>query len=144
MDIVKINHLAEDMETDMRRMVSLHNSSNVTRMPAAHSPGVDEVGRLTGEALTLSYENAAAKIEEMGRQLMEDVKSCEQSSLEVVRELDRYKEMTLQAVNECKAAAEAYRSEARSLFEHVQSRCIIADKVRKTCKELSGEIVKVI
>lgn len=88
----------------------------------------------------MSYEAAAKQIEEMSNQLLEEVRSCERGALEVVKELDRVREKTLAAVDQCKESAAAFRAEAEVLLKHVQSRCAVADDVRKLCGDMITRI----
>jgi hypothetical protein len=130
--LVKIDQfekLTSQMEQDIRK------AANVSP-----NPKIDDVGRLTGEALAMSYEAAAKQVEEMGRHLVEEVKSCEQSSLDVVRELDRFRETTSKAIEDCKRTAEEYRKEAAHLSAHVKDRVAAADDVRRLCEEMIAKI----
>jgi hypothetical protein len=105
-----------------------------------HHPGVDDVGRLSAEALAMSYEEAAKEIEEMGTVLTGEVKASEVATLDMVKELEKYRSATQQAVKECKTAAEAYRKEAKTLFDLVQARAMAADNVRVMCMEMVSKI----
>jgi hypothetical protein len=133
--------LAEQIDAELARIIPRKPTAKVLELPVYnHHPEVDDVGRLSAEALAMSFEGSANRIEEMAKHLWDEVKSCEQSTLEIVRELDAYKDRTRQAVDECKRAAKAYRDEAKVLFEHVQSRALVADKVRQACLEMIGNI----
>jgi hypothetical protein len=134
-----------DLEGEIRKIHAISNNVRPirnTHLPeyVEHHPEVDDVGRLSAEALAMSYEKAAAEIEEMGKILTGEVKSSEIAVLDTVKELERYKAVTKQAVDECKAAAEAYRNEAKDLFELVQARAMAADNVRVMCLEMVSKI----
>lgn len=142
-NLAKIDQIAGEFSDEIRKIhptnvKSLHGPN----LPAYvnHHPGVDDVGRLSAEALAMSYEKAAKEIEDMGKLLIGEVKSSEATVLDVVKELERYKEVTKQAVDECKAAAESYRAEAKNLFDLVQARAMAADQVRVLCLEMASKI----
>jgi hypothetical protein len=133
----------DSIEEEIARIVPLRRGATPA-LPEGleHQEGVDDVGRLSSEALALSYESAAKHIEEMGQSLTEEIKSCEQLALDIIKDLERVKTKTDEAVAECKRVAESYRDEARALFTHVQNRAVLADKVRKLCLDMSGDIKK--
>jgi hypothetical protein len=135
--------IADSIEDEIARIVPLRRGT-APELPTGieHSPDVDDVGRLSSEALAMSYESAAKHIEEMGKNLIDEIKSCEVIALDIVKELERVKGHTAEVVNECKQLAEDYRGEARKLFAHVQNRALLADKVRKLCIDMSGDIKK--
>ena len=137
-NLQKIDEIANDIENGMRGIIP--KRSNVMPLNVKHHPDVDDVGRLSAEALAASYEASAKRIEDMGNALIDELKSSGQSLLDTAREFDVLKERTQKAVDECKQAAEAYRAEAKVLFEHIQSRAIVADKVRTACIEIIGQI----
>lgn len=128
-----IDQITKDIEAGIKRAVP-------ARRAVPPQPTVEDVGRLTGEALAMSYEAAAKQIEEMGRHLTEEIKGCEQSVLDMVKELDGFKAATRQAVEQCELTARAYREEARHLSSHVQDRCAAADDVRKLCDQMIAKI----
>jgi hypothetical protein len=134
-----------DIDAEIRNIRSL--SGNVMR-PVARlesveynpTPTVNDVGRLSAEALAMSYESAAKELEELGQVLIGEVKANEVAALDVVKDLERQREVTRQAVEQVKETAGAYRAEAKELSDHVQSRALAADNVRVVCLELVNKI----
>jgi hypothetical protein len=134
-----------DIEEEIRKIHSISGNVQPIRGPnlpayVEHHPGVDDVGRLSAEALAASYEKAAQEIEGMGETLTGEVKASEVAVMDAVKELERYKTVTQSAVEECKKAAEVYRTEAKELFELVQARAMAADNVRMMCMEMVSKI----
>jgi hypothetical protein len=105
-----------------------------------HSPEIDEVGRLSSEALAITYENTAKRIEEMGAALISEMRECEKVTLQMTKECERVKNEAEEAVAKCKAAAELYRDQAKEVFSKIQDRLVMADKVRKTCAAIIDEL----
>lgn len=145
-NLAKIDELTGDFSDELRKMHG-PNGGNIRTLRGPnlpsyvdHHPEVDDVGRLSAEALAISYENAAKDIEAMGKALVDEVKSSEVQALDTVKELERYKAIAQQAVDECKAAAETYRKEAKDLFALVQARAMAAENVRQLCTEMVGKI----
>jgi hypothetical protein len=134
-----------DIEDEIRKIHAISGNVKPIRGPnlpayIEHHPNVDDVGRLSAEALAVSYEKAAKEIEGVGEALTGEIKASEVAVVDVVKELERYKEVTQSAVEECKKAAEAYRAEAKQLFELVQARAMAADNVRSMCMEMVNKI----
>lgn len=145
-NLAKIDELAGGFTDELQKMHG-PNGGNIRTLRGPnlpsyvdHHPEVDDVGRLSAEALAISYENAAKDIEAMGKALVDEVKSSEVQVLDTVKELERYKAVAQQAVDECKAAAETYRKEAKDLFALVQARAMAAENVRQLCTEMVGKI----
>jgi hypothetical protein len=134
-----------DLDEEIRKIHSIKGNIRPIRGPnlpayVEHDPNVDDVGRLSAEALAASYEKAAQEIEGMGETLTGEVKASEVAVMDAVKELERYKAVTQSAVEECKKAAEVYRVEAKELFELVQARAMAADNVRMMCMEMVSKI----
>jgi hypothetical protein len=134
-----------DLEEEIRKIHTIGGNVKPIRGPhlpayVEHHPEVDDVGRLSAEALAASYEKAAKEIEGMGETLTGEVRASEVAVMDAVKELERYKTVTQAAVDECKKAAEAYRKEAKELFELVQARAMAADNVRAMCMEMVSKI----
>jgi hypothetical protein len=134
-----------DLDEEIRKIHVISGRVQPIRGPnlpayVEHDPGVDDVGRLSAEALAASYENAAKEIEGLGMTLTGEVKASEVAVMDAVKELERYKTVTQAAVDECKKAAEVYRTEAKELFELVQARAMAADNVRMMCMEMVSKI----
>jgi hypothetical protein len=129
------DELAMDIEHEIRRSVVPARAPIPAPLPdyVTHNEEVDQVGRLTAEAVAMSFEASAKKIEAMGAMLMDSMRECETESVRLLRELEKVKAENEQAVKQCAAAAEVYRSQSKELFEKIQSRSIAAAKVRETC-----------
>jgi predicted ribosome quality control (RQC) complex YloA/Tae2 family protein len=107
-----------------------------------HADGIDDVGRLSSEALVKTYEESAKKFEDTAAALHEGMKACEAETAAMVKELERIQSETEATIKRCEEAAQAYRDEAKAVFKRIQNRAMLADRVRKTCDELIGDIVK--
>lgn len=141
-----LDRIGADVEDGIRQLHRIGgqptSNNTVVNLPkyVEHRPEVDKVGKLTSEAMAMTYEAAAKDIEAMGARLVEEVKSCEHHVMDAIKGLDDYKEMTRKAVEECQRTAELYRKEAKALFELLQTRSIAADNVRQLCQEMAGRI----
>jgi hypothetical protein len=137
-----IDRIAEDIIGEVESEV--RSLARLPKMPdyVTHDPEVDYVGKLTSEALVMSYEATAKQIEAMGQGLVEGVRECERSALEFIKELERTKQETEEAVKQCLAAAEVYREQARELFKQIQSRAMLAAKVRETASAMIDDLKK--
>jgi peroxiredoxin family protein len=129
------DEMTMDIEREIRRSVVPARTPIPAPLPdyVTHHEDVDQVGRLTAEAVAMSFEASAKKIEAMGAMLMDSMRECETESLRLLRELEKVKAENEEAVKACAAAAEVYRSQSKELFEKIQSRSIAAAKVRETC-----------
>lgn len=133
----------DEVEDAVRELVS--NDVVTRRLPplpeyVKHAPDIDDVGRLTSEALIMSYEASASRLEEMGKTLTEEMKHCQRQTQAMVQECERVVKETEDVVAQCKSAAEVYRAQAKEMFEQIQRRALVADKVRKTCATMLDEI----
>jgi hypothetical protein len=102
-------------------------------MPAyvEHRDGVDDVGRLTAEAVVRQYEEAAKEVEAMGAELKERLKK-----------LDATKDDAVRAMEEIKETAAAYRDAGKRVFLDIEDCSLMNAEVRKTCAELKDKIVR--
>jgi peroxiredoxin family protein len=132
--------IARDIEHEIKRSVVPARTPIPLPDYVTHAEDVDQVGRLTAEAVAMSFEASAKKIEAMGAMLMDSMKECETESVRLLRELDKVKAENEEAVRACAAAAEVYRSQAKELFEKIQSRSIAAAKVRETCAAVIDDL----
>ena len=110
---------------------ALRNAA-VPAMPdyVEHRIGVDEVGRLTAEAVVQQYEDAAKEVEAMGTELKERLKK-----------LDATKDDAVRAMEEIKETAAAYRDAGKRVFLEIEDCSLMNAEVRKTCAELKDKIV---
>jgi hypothetical protein len=131
-----------DVEGEVRDLIRQQPPRRTMPDYVTHDPEVDYVGKLTSEALVMTYEASAKQIEAMGSGLTDGVRECEQSALAMVKELERTKLETEEAVKQCLAAAEVYRAQAKELFEQIQNRAILAAKVRETATAMIDDLKK--
>jgi hypothetical protein len=134
-------HSLDELEDNIAELVG-QSTAVMPRMPTyvQHHPQVDEVGRLSAEALAMQYEGAAKQIEAMGNSLTAEMRRCEEETIAMVRNCERVREETAAAVDVCQQTAAAYRDEAKALFERIQSRSIMAEKVKTACSSMMNEI----
>lgn len=102
------------------------------KLTHVNHPVVDEVGRLSAEAMATTFENSARAIEDMGKMLVDSMKDCRKATVGLVAELQRVEADNEDVVQQCLAAAEIYRGQAKELYEKIQGRAIVAAKVRTT------------
>lgn len=140
--IVDDRAMVSDIEQEIKRSVIPARTPIPVPLPdyVTHHEEVDQVGRLTAEAVAMSFEASAKKIEAMGAMLMDSMKECEADSVKLLRELEKVKAENEEAVKACVAAAEVYRSQAKELFDKIQTRSIAAAKVRETCTTLIEDL----
>jgi hypothetical protein len=133
--------LINDMEREIRRTVS-RQAPRLEAMPSyvTHAEEVDDVGRLSAEAIAMSFETSAKRIEQMGRALIESTRECEQETLRLVKELERVRTENEQAVEKCQETAHAYRAQAKELFEKIQERSTNAARVREACDAMIDQL----
>jgi hypothetical protein len=133
------DEMAMDIEQEIRRSVV---PTRPIPLPSyvTHAENVDKVGKLTAEAVAMSFEASAKKIEEMGKMLMDGIRECESESVRLLKELEQVRAENEEAVKACAAAAEVYRSQAKELFDKIQSRSMAAAKVRETCATVIDDL----
>jgi hypothetical protein len=140
-DYASEEQLGSMVEDEIRRAVVPHRSMRIPNY-VEHNEEVDEVGRLSSEALVMTYEASAKRIEAMGSGLIEAMSECRKYTTQMVAELERVEQETEEAVKGCLAAAEVYRGQAKELFENIQNRAILAAKVRETASTMIEELKK--
>jgi hypothetical protein len=100
-------------------------------MPAyvEHHANVDQIGKLSAEAVIAQYEGAVKALEEMGETLIDCVKRAEKMA------------------GECKAAiayvedtAQKYREEAKLIFDRIEQASVMTAEVRSVCEEMRKKI----
>lgn len=94
-----------------------------------HRKGVTEIGKLSAEAVVREYETAAKDIENMGVELIERVRQCEDMA-----------RGALAAIDEMKQTAAHYRAEAKRLFLEIEDCSLVTAEVRTICNELTEKI----
>lgn len=94
-----------------------------------HREGVNEVGRLSAEAVAREYEAAAKEIEAMGAEMQKAAKECEAMTSGVHS-----------MIAEIKATAQYYRDEGKKIFERIEACALMTSEVRATCDALKSKI----
>jgi len=95
-----------------------------------HRDGATEIGKLSAEAVVREYEAAAKDIEDLGVELIGQVKRCEAMSQEA-----------LAVIEELKETAGRYREEAKRVFLQIENCSLVTAEVRKTCAAMKEKIV---
>ncbi len=94
-----------------------------------HREGVDDIGKLTAEAVVKEYELAAKEVESMGTELAERLKKLEETKAD-----------TLMAIDAVKDTAARYRDEGKRIFLQIEDCALLTAEVRTTCTALAGKI----
>lgn len=94
-----------------------------------HQAGVNQVGRLSAEAVVREYEAAAKEIEAMGVEMQEAARKCEAMTATVHT-----------MIEEIKATAQLYRDEGKKIFEQIEACALMTSEVRTTCDTLKAKI----
>jgi len=94
-----------------------------------HDMGVDEIGRLSAEAVISQYESAAKSIEAMGAELIDCAKRAEKMAADVKLAIEFVKE-----------TADKYREEAKSIFDRIEKASLLTIEVRETCDNMRRKI----
>lgn len=96
---------------------------------AVHRDGVNEVGKLSAEAVVREYEAAAKEIEAMGAELIDAAKRCEAMTADVHV-----------AIAEMKETAARYRDAGKTIFLQIEDCALMTAEVRGTCDALKKKI----
>lgn len=141
-NIFDMANVESDIANELRRSPPLRQQLVVDYAPPAvrtplvpmpsyveHAEGVNDVGRLSAEAVVRDYEAAAKEIETMFSELTDAAKRCETMVAAV-----------LQNAAEVKETAMAYREEAKRVFEEIEHCSVMNEEVRKTCNALKERI----
>jgi len=94
-----------------------------------HKEGVNQVGKLTAEAVVREYDAAVKEIEALGAELIEAAKRCEA----VVAGVHS-------TVNEIKELAANYREEGKRYFLQIEECSLATSEVRTVCAALKKKI----
>lgn len=97
-----------------------------------HLPGVDEIGRLTAEAVVKEYETTAKEIEATMAELLAAQRRCEEETAKLQ-----------QVIEEMKAVAEHYRAEGKRAFEQIERLSKMTADARQACVDLRDRITTV-
>ena len=94
-----------------------------------HKEGVNQVGKLSAEAVIREYDAAVKEIEALGVELAEAAKKCE-AMVAGVHSM----------VNEIKELASNYREEGKRYFLQIEDCSLMTSEVRTVCETLKKRI----
>jgi hypothetical protein len=94
-----------------------------------HKEGVNQVGKLSAEAVVREYDAAVKEIEALGAELAEAAKKCEAMVAGVHA-----------MVNEIKELAANYREEGKRYFLQIEDCSLMTSEVRSVCETLKKKI----
>lgn len=94
-----------------------------------HRDNVNEVGRLSAEAVVREYEAAAKEVEAMGDELKSRIERLEATKVDALAALD-----------EIKQTAQSYRDEGKRVFAQIEDCALMTAEVRETCGALKSKI----
>jgi proteasome assembly chaperone (PAC2) family protein len=94
-----------------------------------HKEGVNQVGKLSAEAVVREYDAAVKEIEALGAELTEAAKKCEA----VVAGVHAM-------VGEIKELAANYREEGKRYFLQIEDCSLMTSEVRSVCETLKKKI----
>jgi hypothetical protein len=137
----------DDIERDIGNMIEISNRKSPTihivpdnhhtlpkgPMPdyVEHKEGVNQVGKLSAEAVVREYEAAVQEIEALGAELTEAAKKCEATVAGVHA-----------MVAEIKDLAASYREEGKRYFLQIEECSLTTSEVRTVCEALKKKIAK--
>jgi hypothetical protein len=124
---------SSDIERDIREAIG----PGAAGTPATAA----DVGRLSAEAIKAQYEAGAVAMQQMATDLLESLKHTEADTLEVVRMQDELRKRTEDAVEQCRICAASYLTEAADQAKRIEAASQLAERVRKTCEDLSTSIL---
>ena len=94
-----------------------------------HKEGVNQVGKLSAEAVVREYDAAVKEIEALGAELTEAAKKCEAMVAGVHT-----------MVNEIRELAANYREEGKRYFLQIEECSLMTSEVRTVCEALKKKI----
>ena len=94
-----------------------------------HKEGVNQVGKLSAEAVVREYDAAVKEIEALGAELAEAAKKCEAMVAGVHA-----------MVNEIRELAANYREEGKRYFLQIEDCSLMTSEVRSVCETLKKRI----
>ena len=94
-----------------------------------HIEEVDEVGRLSAEAIVKQYETAAKQIEDLGNEIKD-------SSAKLTAALAEHDE-DMKLISE---TAQAIRDKGKAIFLQIENASHVTTELRRTCAELKNKI----
>ena len=96
-----------------------------------HKEGVNQVGKLSAEAVVREYDAAVKEIEALGVELTEAAKKCEATVAGVHA-----------MVSEIRELAASYREEGKRYFLQIEECSLTTSEVRTVCETLKKKIAK--
>jgi len=94
-----------------------------------HHANVDQIGKLSAEAVITQYEGAVKALEEMGTTLIDCVKRAEAMAADCK-----------DAIAYVKDTAQKYREEAKVIFDRIEQASMMTAEVRSVCEEMRKKI----
>lgn len=94
-----------------------------------HHPDVDQIGKLSAEAVTAQYEGAVKALEAMGTTLIDCVKRAEKMAAGCK-----------DAIAYVQDTAQKYREEAKLIFDRIEQASVMTSEVRSLCDEMRKKI----
>jgi ABC-type hemin transport system substrate-binding protein len=100
-------------------------------MPAyvEHHADVDQIGKLSAEAVIAQYEDAVKALEAMGTTLIDCVKRAEKMAAGCK-----------DAIAYVQDTAQKYREEAKVIFDRIEQASVMTAEVRSVCDEMRKKI----
>ena len=121
-----------------RRPAEIHAVSDVNDIPlpkgpmpdyVEHKQGVNQVGKLSAEAVVREYDAAVKEIEALGKELSDAARKCEAMVAGVHA-----------MVAEIKELAAKYRDEGKRYFLQIEECSLMTSEVRTVCEALKKKI----
>jgi hypothetical protein len=94
-----------------------------------HHPDVDQIGKLSAEAVTAQYEGAVEALEAMGTTLIDCVKRAEKMAAGCK-----------DAIAYVQDTAQKYRQEAKLIFDRIEQASVMTAEVKSLCDEMRKKI----
>jgi hypothetical protein len=94
-----------------------------------HHADVDQIGKLTAEAVISQYEGAVKALEAMGTTLIDCVNRAEKMAAGCK-----------DAITYVKDTAQKYREEAKLIFDRIEQASVMTAEVRSVCDEMRKKI----
>jgi hypothetical protein len=94
-----------------------------------HHPDVDQIGKLSAEAVTAQYEGAVKAFEAMGTTLIDCVTRAEKMAAGCK-----------DAIAYVQDTAQKYREEAKLIFDRIEQASVMTAEVRSLCDEMRKKI----
>jgi hypothetical protein len=131
--------IGDMIEISNRKLPAIHIVSKIHQplpkgpMPdyVEHKEGVNQVGKLSAEAVVREYDAAVKEIEALGAELIEAAKKCEATVAGVHA-----------MVGEIKELAASYRDEGKRYFLQIEECSLTTSEVRAVCEALKTKISK--